>query len=99
MRRELRKLELLSQNAQGLNDDKFEELLAFMRRSGCFAFAVQETWGKGRASECRAQSSHLVLHAADNGKLDELIGREDIHTQTSWSPASTSSQVKCITRP
>lgn len=50
MRRELRNLQLFSQNAQGLNDDKFEELLAFMRKSSCFAFAVQETWRKGQSS-------------------------------------------------
>ena len=42
MRRELRNLELFSHNAQGLYDDKFEELLAFMRKSDCFAFAVHD---------------------------------------------------------
>ena len=50
MRRELRNLEFFSQNAQGLNDDKFEELLAFMRKSSCFAFAIQETWRKVQSS-------------------------------------------------
>ena len=52
MRKELRNVDLFYQNApkQRLNDDKFEELLAFMHKSGCFAFVVQETWRKGQTS-------------------------------------------------
>ena len=41
----MERLQFLSQNVS-VNEDKFEEMLAFMREKGVFAFAIQESWKK-----------------------------------------------------
>ena len=46
MRCELDK-QFFSQNTRGLNDDKEEELLDFMRINNFFASGIQETWSSG----------------------------------------------------
>ena len=50
MRRELRNLDLFSQDVHGLNDDKFEKLLALMRKVVVFASASQEIRRKDLSS-------------------------------------------------
>ena len=49
-RRELEELQFFSQNVHGLTEDKFEEMLAFMRERKIFAFAIQESWKKDHAA-------------------------------------------------
>ena len=42
-RRELKYVQILSQNTQGFNEDKEEIILALMQQKNIFAYAIQET--------------------------------------------------------
>ena len=42
-RRELKYVQILSQNTQGFNVDKEEIILALMQQKNIFAYAIQET--------------------------------------------------------
>jgi hypothetical protein len=46
-RRELKYVQILSQNTQGFNEDKEEIILALMQQKNIFAYAIQETWRLG----------------------------------------------------
>ena len=46
-RRELKSVQILSQNTQGFNGDKEEIILALMQQKNIFAYAIQETWRLG----------------------------------------------------
>ncbi len=46
-RRELKYVQILSQNTQGLNTDKEEMILDVMKLKNIFAYSIQETWRIG----------------------------------------------------
>ena len=62
MRCELDK-QFFSQNTRGLNDDKEEELLDFMRINNIFASGIQETWRPGiGAPSIHDNNGYVVVH-------------------------------------
>ncbi len=44
---ELKYVQILSQNTQGLSSDKEEMILDIMRQHNIFAYSIQETWRIG----------------------------------------------------
>jgi hypothetical protein len=64
-RRELKYVQILSQNAQGFNADKEEIILALMQQKNIFAYAIQETWRLGNEIS-EKYSYYIIQHGSDS---------------------------------
>jgi len=69
-RRELKYVQILSQNTQGLNSDKEEMILDVMQQQNIFAYSIQETWRIGNEIS-EKYGYYIIQHGSDsksNGK-------------------------------
>jgi hypothetical protein len=69
-RRELKYVQILSQNTQGLNTDKEEMILDVMKQKNIFAYSIQETWRIGNEIS-EKYGYYIIQHGSDsksNGK-------------------------------
>ena len=64
-RRELKYVQILSQNTQGFNEDKEEIILALMQQKNIFAYAIQETWRLGNEIS-EKYGYYIVQHGSDS---------------------------------
>ena len=64
-RRELKYVQILSQNTQGFNEDKEEIILALMQQKNIFAYAIQETWRLGNGIS-EKYGYYIIQHGSDS---------------------------------
>jgi hypothetical protein len=64
-RRELKYVQILSQNTQGFNEDKEEIILALMQQKNIFAYAIQETWRLGNEIS-EKYGYYIIQHGSDS---------------------------------
>jgi hypothetical protein len=63
-RRELKYVQILSQNTQGLSSDKEEMILDVMRQHNIFAYSIQETWRIGNEIS-EKYGYYIIQHGSD----------------------------------
>jgi hypothetical protein len=64
-RSELRYVQILSQNTQGLNEDKEEITLAIMQQKDIFAYAIQAAWRCGNEIS-DIYGYYIIQHGSDS---------------------------------
>jgi hypothetical protein len=82
-RRELKYVQILSQNTQGFNEDKEEIILALMQQKNIFAYAIQETWRLG-SDISEKYGYYIIQHGSDSIRTPKKV----IHRAASQSSSA-----------
>ena len=89
-RRELKYVQILSQNTQGLSLDKEEMILDLMQQQNIFAYSIQETWRIG--NEISEKYGYYIIQHGSDFKSNEK-GRASGGVAIILSPAAVRSWI------